>query len=148
MINAATTGASLLTTGIKALDSAGFKTTSSGLCNTLASSAGLPEAAASTVCTFSKASLDRLSDAAESGVQAVAEAVEDTGEWIAEAVNSATRGAVSLYTDIANLTDSGIDAVGDAADAAIDGIGSATNTLSSLGAMAMAAGGALLSEVS
>ncbi len=148
MINAATTGASLLSAGIQALNSTGCKTNSSDLCTALASTVGLPEEAASAVCTFSKESLGLLSEAAESGIQAVADAVEDTGEWIAETANSATQGAVSLYKDIASLADSGIDAVGDAASAAVDGLGAATNTVSSYGALALAAGGALLGGLS
>ncbi len=148
MINSATTGASLINAGIQALNSTACKTPSSDLCTTLASAVGLPQDAASAVCTFSKESLGLLSEAAESGAQVVADAVEDTGEWIAETVNSATRGAVSLYTDIANLADTGIDAVGDAASAAVDSLGAATNTVSSYGALALAAGGALLGGLS
>lgn len=144
MINAATTGASLLNAGLQALNSTGCKTTSNDLCTALASTVGIPEDAASAVCTFSEESLGLLSDAAGSGIQAVADAVDDTGEWIAETANSATRGAISLYKDIENLADSGIDAVGDVASAVVDGIGAATNTVSSYGALALAAGGALL----
>jgi hypothetical protein len=148
VINAATTGASFLNAGIQALNPTGSKTSSSSLCHSLASTVGLPEDAASAVCTFSEESLGLLGDAADSGVQAVADAVDDAGEWITETVNSATRGAVSLYKDIANLADSGVDAVSDAADAVGDGVGAAANTLSSYGALALAAGGALLSGVS
>lgn len=148
MINAVTTGASVLNAGLQALNSTGCKASSNDLCSALASTVGLPEDAASAVCAFSQESLGLLSDAAGSGIDAVGDALEDAGEWIAETTNSATRGAVSLYRDIANLADSGIDAVGDVASAAVDGIGAATNTVSSYGALALAAGGAMLGGMS
>lgn len=150
VISTSTTGAALLNAGIQALGSTSNSKTS-GLCSAVASGAsaitGFPEEAVSAVCSFSKESLGLLENAAEQGYDALTEALGDTGEWISDAADSVTRNAVSLYNDIASLAEGGVDAVGDAASAAADGVGSVANGLTSFGALALAAGGALLRVV-
>lgn len=122
----------------------------SQVCNTVAGvsgAAGVPESAASAVCSFSEESLERLSKALESGYETVESAIEDSAEWIGDTLESAADGAVSLYTEVAEMAEDGVDAVGDAVSAVSDGIGSVASKVAGYGTMALAAGREFLREV-
>jgi len=129
--------------GLQKLNASKRSDNSNLACSTVAGlsgAAGVPEGAASAVCTFSTESLDRLGDALASGYDAVEDAVGDSAEWVGDALDSATSGAVSLYNEIAGMAGNGVEAVGDAVSAVTEGIGSAASTVAGYGALALAAG--------
>lgn len=115
-------------------------------CSRLASaagSAGLPETAVGTVCTFSTESLNRLSSAVAAGYQAVEDAATESAEWVSDTLGSAADAAVALYGDIADLAQDGVAVVEDAVTTVSDGVSDAASTVAGYGALALAASGLL-----
>lgn len=101
----------------------------------------------SAVCSFSAASLGKLSDATEAGCETIGNALVEVGQMVGNAIDSAEDGAAQLYNEVAQMTEDGVDALGDAASSVADGISSAASSVAAYAAMGIAAGKQVISEI-
>lgn len=126
-----------------------------------ASAIGVAEVApsgASAVFNFSAESLAKLGDAAQAGVDAVGNAVNDFETMVGDAVDSVEtavcdavtqveNGVTDLYKEVSDLASSGMDSISSAASSVADGFNSAVTSVTSLAAYGTAAGKQVLSGV-